>query len=302
MTNSKIVITGGAGMLGFALVKELLSSYPYSIHVVDKREHRLTDLRGMYPQINVTCSELMNVNSVQEILANTSTLIICHAVVNGLKKNDFDTVSPSTEILMSVAKSLGIFVVFVGTQACSSKIPTFYSESKRLQEQIVRQYDVDICIVRPTLLYGPYDDKHLTLIANLLKKFHFMIIPGHGNFIRQPLFSLDLAKIITSVVMRRTMGVYDICGPEKISFINLVQKIGQAQKIVFTLIRIPISIFKIILTFANFIVPSFKYSREHLASLIADETFHGVDVSSVFGIKLTSLERGIALTFEEDLK
>ena len=58
-----------------------------------------------------------------------------------------------------------------------------YSETKRQAEQLVRQSDVPFTMLRPPLMFGCFDVKHLGHILRLLQRTPVMPIPGSGRYL-----------------------------------------------------------------------------------------------------------------------
>ena len=51
--NKKIIITGGAGIVGINLVKVLVEKDISNIHVIDKNLHNLNLLKKLFPSITI---------------------------------------------------------------------------------------------------------------------------------------------------------------------------------------------------------------------------------------------------------
>jgi uncharacterized protein YbjT (DUF2867 family) len=74
----------------------------------------------------------------------------------------------------------------------------FYTRSKIIQEEIVLESGIACPILRPTLMFGWFDRKHLGWLSRFMQKTPFFPIPGNGRFMRQPLFVGDFCDIIIS--------------------------------------------------------------------------------------------------------
>ena len=62
------------------------------------------------------------------------------------------------------------------------------------------------------------------MVSKIYEEFFIFPIPGNGRFIRQPLYVGDFCKvIISSLLDYKLVGVYEITGLEKITYISLMK-------------------------------------------------------------------------------
>jgi hypothetical protein len=69
-------------------------------------------------------------------------------------------------------------------------------------------------VLRPTLMFGWFDRKHLGWLSRFMQKVPVFPIPGHGRYLRQPLYVGDFCRVVISSIEHRTQGVYNISGLE----------------------------------------------------------------------------------------
>jgi len=80
-------------------------------------------------------------------------------------------------------------------------------------------------VLRPTLMFGWFDRKHLGWLSRFMQKVPVFPIPGHGRYMRQPLYAGDFCNIIASCIEKRTTGTFNITGREKIDYIDIIREI-----------------------------------------------------------------------------
>jgi uncharacterized protein YbjT (DUF2867 family) len=76
----------------------------------------------------------------------------------------------------------------------------FYTRSKKEQERMVLASGMPCPILRPTLMFGWFDRKHLGWLSRFMRKVPVFPIPGHGRYMRQPLYVGDFSNVIISCI------------------------------------------------------------------------------------------------------
>ena len=76
----------------------------------------------------------------------------------------------------------------------------FYTNSKKEQERAVKDSGIPCPILRPTLMFGWFDRKHLGWLSRFLQKVPVFPIPGNGRYMRQPLYVGDFCNVIISCI------------------------------------------------------------------------------------------------------
>ncbi|MFZ2209331.1 MAG: hypothetical protein WAV22_11755, partial [Porticoccaceae bacterium] len=103
-------------------------------------------------------------------------------------------------------------------------------------------------ILRPTLMFGWFDRKHLGWLSRFMKKVPVFPIPGHGRYLRQPLYVGDFCNVIISCIEGRVVeGTYNISGHEKVDYIDIIRAIRRATHARVLILRIPYRLFHALL-------------------------------------------------------
>ena len=81
-----------------------------------------------------------------------------------------------------------------------------------------------------------------------MKRSPVFPIPGDGQFVRQPLFAQDLCRILDCLLDRRPSGaIYDITGPHRIAYVDMIKLIRRTQGIRRPLVHVPVPVFRALL-------------------------------------------------------
>ena len=77
----------------------------------------------------------------------------------------------------------------VSSSVIESSANDDYSKSKARQEELVVKSGLPYTVLRPTLMFGWFDRKHLGWLSQFMSSSPVFPIPGNGNYVRQPLYA-----------------------------------------------------------------------------------------------------------------
>ena len=153
-------------------------------------------------------------------------------------------------------------------------------------------------VLRPTLMFGWFDRKHLGWLARFMKKVPVFPIPGHGRYLRQPLYVGDFCDIIISCIENKIHdGVYNISGHEKVDYIDIIREIKRATGAGAVVARIPYSLFHSLLWVWGIFDKNPPFTTRQLAALTAKDEFEVIDWPGIFGVSNTPFAKAIDETF-----
>jgi len=111
-----------------------------------------------------------------------------------------------------------------------SKANDWYVQTKDAQEKLVVASGLPYVALRPTLMFGWFDRKHIAWLARFMHRMPVFPIPGSGRYMRQPLYAGDFCDVIVACIAQRPTGkVYNISGQEKIDYIDLMRAVMEAS-------------------------------------------------------------------------
>ncbi len=355
-TNSSILITGGAGLVGQNLVLLLSEQGFENITVIDKNEPNLTLLKKLNPKIKTISADLSQKGSWVEAFKTAEYIVLLHAQIGGIYPEEFvqNNLTANKNIIEAIktyfplsassgSASIGCLSrerrddhrqTIPGSphdtrssldrdedmQASLSSIPAFpssfpiiihisssvvnsvanddYTNTKKAQEKLMLESGLPCCILRPTLMFGWFDPKHLGWLSRFMAKTPVFPIPGQGAYIRQPLYSRDFCRIIlAALTQERRSGIYDIVGQEEISYIQMIYLIKKLKKLKTKIIKIPYFLFYFLLKLYALIHKNPPFTADQLKALAAGDHFIGIDFYQEFGVKPTPLAEAFEETY-----
>lgn len=298
--HDRIVITGGAGLVGQNLVAKLKERGFTDIVVIDKAAVNAAILREHHPDIAVVVADLAADDGWQQHLADCAALIHAHAQIGGLIPAEFvrNNITAS-ERVMAAATAAGVsYIVNISSSVVNSLAVDDYTETKKAQEALVAATGIPQIILRPTLMFGWFDRKHVGWLARFMERVPVFPVPGTGRFLRQPLYAGDFCAVIVAAVERRMIGAYNITGQERIDYIDLVRAMKRATGARAKIIRIPYRLFALLLRTYALVSTNPPFTEKQLQALTTPDIFEVIDWPGIFGVRATPLAEALDETFK----
>lgn len=301
----KVFLPGGAGLVGLNLIALLQSTHPdWQLVVVDKKLKAVEIARDLFPKVTFLWEDL-TLTAGQRW---PTSILGCHACV--MLQAEIGTTDTtqfernnvlSTKVVLEQLRLAGVRrLVHVSSSVVNSVASDLYTQTKRLQEQLVQQQWPDVVVLRPTLMFGWFDRKHLGWLARFMKNMPLFPVPGSGSFIRQPLYVGDFCMLIQRCLEDPTLvGTYDITGLEKVSYLSLMQQLRRAVRSRTLIIHLPIPLFGFLLFLWALISRQPAFTRSQLKALTAGDEFAVIDWPTIFSITPTSLADALRTTYQD---
>jgi nucleoside-diphosphate-sugar epimerase len=291
----KILITGGLGFLGKNLLEALMMAgfKMEEITVIDKKEDK-NFLKKIGCQF--IKADLSVVGEWSKVLRDQELLIILQAQISSPKSIDFELHNVlATKNIIEVAQKYDLKkVIYFSSAAVLSLRQDDYAKTKKEGEEIVKSSGLSYVILRPSIIYGPYDQKNIGWLINFAKKCPFFPIPGHGKYPRQPVYVGDISQIVIKLIKNfpTENKIYSINGKETIYFREIVKMVlGEMGGIHFA-ICLPLPIFFFLLRVYDFFFHS-PFTPDQIKSLTSGEVFLDYPWWQEFGIRPTPFKEGI---------
>jgi len=299
---SKIILTGGAGLVGQNLIARLIQKGYTNITVIDKKAKNLEILKKLQPIVNTIEADLSEPGSWSSNFDGSEVVVMLQAQIGGLdyqefQKNNID----ATRLILAAIRTKKIpYLVHVSSSVVNTSVDDFYTSSKKIQEEMVLNSGISCPILRPTLMFGFFDRKHLGWLSRFMNRNPIFPIPGNGEYIRQPLYVGDFCNIIISCIENHIeKGIYNISGQEKIYYIDIIKKIKDVTKAKCAILRIPYFLFYFLLwTWALFDKKP-PFTTQQLKALVEKDEFEIIDWPGIFNVSATPFSIAVKETFTD---
>ncbi len=295
----KIAVTGAAGLIGQNLIPRLKARGYTNIVALDKHPANTAILRKLHPDITVIETDLAEDDGWQAPLADADVVVFSHAQIGGLEEAAFTANNvTATQRVIDAVRAKAPYVVHLSSSVVESAADDWYVQSKDAQEKIVVASGLPVVVLRPTLMFGWFDRKHLGWLARFMQKAPVFPIPGNGNYLRQPLYAGDFCDIIMACIEQRPVAkAYNISGQEKIDYIDLIRAVKEAAHGKAPIVRIPYAAFWVLLWVYGLFDRDPPFTTRQLEALVTPDVFEVIDWPGIFGVKATPLRQALAETY-----
>jgi nucleoside-diphosphate-sugar epimerase len=296
VTTEKIVLPGGAGLVGQNLIARLVERGYQNLVVIDKHRANLQTLMKMQPQIKVIEADLAQSGAWESSLEGASSVVMLQAQIGGNDPEPYtrNNVISTRNVLAAMKRHQVPYLVHISSSVVESVAHDLYSNSKREQEEMVLASGVPCIVLRPTLMFGWFDRKHLGWLSRFMRKVPVFPIPGHGRYLRQPLYVGDFCNIISRCLeSKRIGGVLNISGVERIDYVDMIRAIRDAVGARTAIVHIPYGLFKVLLDVWSTFDSNPPFTSAQLAALTAGDEFEVIDWPGMFALRATPFAEAV---------
>jgi nucleoside-diphosphate-sugar epimerase len=296
----KIVLPGGAGLVGQNLVACLKARGLRHIVVLDKHRANLDTCRRLHPDIVVEHADLAEPGDWERHFRGAAVVVMLQAQIGGPAREAFvrNNVAASERIIAAIRRENVPYTVHISSSVVKSVAEDHYTATKRQQEDLFLASGLNGVVLRPTLMFGWFDRKHLGWLSRFMRKVPVFPVPGSGRYMRQPLYAGDFCRIIASCIESRISGqVFNISGRENVDYIDIIRTIKRATRAHCLILRIPYRMFEFLLRAWALFDRDPPFTADQLKALVASDRFEVIDWPRIFGVEATPFAAAVDETF-----
>ena len=279
MTNGiRIVVVGASGFVGKNL-RKFLHELNLDVLAISRK-----NFRKYTSEVKITSTNLLE-PKLQSKLKNYDALIHLIGIGRQTPKSTFEEINLNlTKNVIKTCKNVGIKkIIFISGLGVSRSNKSDYFISKYKAEREIINSGLDYTIFRASYIMGKTD--YLTKALSKQMKKGTIIIPGSGKYRLQPIFVLDVAKIILEAVFWKKFSkkIIDLVGPQKISFEDFVKLFAKNTSVKIQKINLESAYDEAKRNTRS------VYGLESLNILVGDYTSDGKQLKKLSGVKLTTV-------------
>lgn len=300
MPVKKIVITGAAGLVGQNLLPRLKQDKLHEIVAIDKHPSNIAILRRLHPELRIVEADLAERGPWEQELEGCTHLVLSHAQIGGLYYEEFarNNIQASERLMEAALRYKISYAVNISSSVVNSMAIDFYTETKKQQEALTLASGIKQIILRPTLMFGWFDRKHVGWLARFMQRVPVFPIPGNGKYLRQPLYGGDFSDIIASALETEITGAYNITGQQRIDYIDLIREVKAATGAKARIVKVPYRMFWMMLKANALIDKDPPFTSKQLEALVTPDVFEVIDWPGTFGVRSTPLREALEKTFQ----
>lgn len=294
--SAKLVLTGAAGLVGQNLAVELEARGYSNVIAIDKHEYNLGILQQLHPGVRCVLADLAEPGAWENEFEGAACVVQLHAQITGKHSDLFlrNNIDATRRVLDAMRVHAVPYLVHISSSVVVSVADDDYTNTKKAQEKLVVESGVRHCMLRPTLMFGWFDPKHLGWLSRFMAKTPIFPIPGDGKYMRQPLYERDFCRCIAVCIEREPEGdIYDIVGDTRVDYVDIIRTIKHVKGLHTLIVHIPYGFFRFLLKLYALFSRKPPFTADQLKALTAGDDFSGVDTRTVFGVKQTPFEDAI---------
>ncbi|MCW2506105.1 MAG: NAD-dependent epimerase/dehydratase [Actinomycetia bacterium] len=215
----RLFVTGGSGFTGRRVVAHALAA-GHDVVALARSDAAAGVLRDLGARI--AAGDLDDAGSLPGVFAAAHADCLLNVASMGFGHGP---------AVVSAAEQAGIRRgVFVSTTAVTTRLPAASRRVRLAAEDAITTSGLTWTILRPTMIYGQPGDRNISRLLALLRRAPAVPVPGGGHRLQQPVHVDDLAAAIVAAAEQPTAAgrIFDIAGPEPISFRRSLREAGDA--------------------------------------------------------------------------
>ena len=222
-----IVVAGGTGFIGSAVVRELARRGRPVAVISHRPEAARRKFAGL--PVEIREGDARDADSLRGAVQGAEVVVSAMTfpnfpVENPKKGYTFEEVDArGNERLVEAARRAGVQrYVYLSGAGAAADAPYHWYRAKWQAEEAIRSSGLAYTIVRPSWVYGP-DDRALNRFAGFARRLPFVPVIGDGQQRLQPVFVGDVVRLVVEGLERKESGVYEIGGPDVLTMDEVIR-------------------------------------------------------------------------------
>ncbi|HUO50638.1 MAG TPA: NAD-dependent epimerase/dehydratase family protein [Candidatus Paceibacterota bacterium] len=220
MERTTVAVTGGTGFLG-RVVLRTLDDHGYRVAALVRGAH--ADAPGAS---RIVEGDITDYKSLVRLVVGVHTVVHLAAAKSDELESRAVNVDGMRNLIEACRKEKVSRIIYVSTASAKIARKGTYAATKEEAETLLKESGLEWVILRPSVIYGDLESGVFGSLAKVAR-FPFIPVIGDGSWVSWPIHVDDVAHAIAVALKHNTVlgKMYDVGGPDAISFDNLVQKI-----------------------------------------------------------------------------
>ncbi|MEM6902960.1 MAG: complex I NDUFA9 subunit family protein [Pseudomonadota bacterium] len=241
-------VFGGTGFLGRYVVQELTRA-GYEVRIPTRAASRANRLRvsGVVGQVVPIQANISDPATVAKLVTGADVVINLVGILAENGRQKFQAIHAELpKRLAEAAAAAGVAtMVHVSAIGADKESKAAYARTKALGEAAVLEAFPNATILRPSVVFGP-EDEFLNRFGEMAMLAPFLPLIGGGVTRFQPVYVGDVADAVMAAINQREARgqIYELGGPRRYSFKQILQYINEETGRNRRLINLPFALAK----------------------------------------------------------
>lgn len=221
-----VTIFGGSGFVGRYIARRMAKE-GWRVRVAVRRPNEALFVKpyGVPGQVEPVFCNIRDDDSVRAVTQGADAVVNCVGTFDKRGNNSFHMIHVRAPARIArIAAEEGVRrLVHISALGADEHSPTLYGKSKYAGEVAVREAFPEAVILRPSVIFGT-EDNFFNRFAGMARSWAFVPVSGSETKF-QPVYVDDVAQAaVKGVLGQAAPGVYELGGPDAMSFRKLLKK------------------------------------------------------------------------------
>lgn len=219
-----VTIFGGSGFIGRYIVQRMAKE-GWRVRVAVRRPNEALFVKtyGDVGQVEPMFANIRDENSILAAIRGADAVVNCVGILNETNRQKFTELQTNGAAQIArIANECGVkTLVHFSAIGADINSDSKYQKSKAMGEELVKASFKNAVILRPSIVFGS-EDQFFNRFAGMAKISPVIPLVGAETKF-QPVYVDDLASAaVKGVLGEAKRGIYELGGPEKASFKDLI--------------------------------------------------------------------------------
>ena len=249
MKHKEILVFGASGHIGRHLIRKLTKNN-FKVTAAVRNFHRkayILKTQGNPGYLDIVETNIYDLEAVNSLVKKADICINLVGILYETKNNTFENIHSSfPSVLAKLCHENNLDqLIHVSALGVEKALDSKYAKSKSNGEKLIKQNFLKSTILKPSIVYS-VDDNFTTNFMTLLSILPAFPLYYNGKTKFNPIHVSDLTEIILQTINQKIYSnSIECCGPDTLTFKEIIQKLLNSIDKKRLLIPMPISLAKI---------------------------------------------------------
>ena len=295
----KILLTGASGYVGGRLLKKL-ESQGHAVRCLARRPEYLKN--KVAPSTEIFQGDLLDIGSLEKAMIGVETVYyLVHSM--GSKGVFEEEEKRSASNFTIAAKKTGIKrIVYLGGLSHGKELSA-HLKSRQDVGNLLRESSISVIEFQASIIIGS-GSLSFEMIRALMERLPVMTTPKWVNVLAQPISIEDVIDYLVEAlnVSIQKNSIFEIGGPEKMSYLDLMKEYGRQRNLKRLIIPVPVLTPGLSSLWLGLVTPLYaRVGRKLIESIRHETTVQNESALQVFSVRPMTIRQAMerALNSEE---